>query len=65
MANKKGIKGKLLFILFVFTIGLASMAVRVGYLKIVHGAEYETAAKEQRLYSGQKQSAACHKHKGI
>ena len=49
MANKKGIKGKLLFILFVFTIGLASMAVRVGYLKIVHGAEYETAAKEQQV----------------
>ncbi|MBR2058835.1 MAG: hypothetical protein IJ982_07970, partial [Fibrobacter sp.] len=47
----KGIKadGKFAFILFVFIAVLCLLMGKVIYLKVVHGAEYELAAKNQQI----------------
>lgn len=49
MSKRKRTRNKLYFlavVLFIIFIGLGS---RVGYLKSVHGAEYETLAKTQQV----------------
>ncbi|MGE4214025.1 MAG: peptidoglycan D,D-transpeptidase FtsI family protein [Anaerotignaceae bacterium] len=44
-----GRKAKLTFILFVLLAGFSGLGARVFYIKSVHGAEYETAAKTQQV----------------
>ena len=46
-----GIKanGRFAFILFAFFAAFALMLGRVLYMKVVHGAEYEAAAKNQQI----------------
>lgn len=46
-----GKNAKLTFILFVLLAGLTSLGARVFYIKGVHGADYETAAKTQQTSS--------------
>lgn len=42
-------KNKFVFILFVFIVTLVIILSRVVYLKVVHGEEYEAAAKNQQI----------------
>lgn len=49
MDKRKRIKSRLIFILFVLIAVFAALGGRVFYLKTVHGAEYETAAKQQQV----------------
>ncbi len=49
MDKRKRIKSRLIFILFVLIAAFAALGGRVFYLKTVHGAEYETAAKQQQV----------------
>ncbi len=49
MDKRKRIKSRLVFILFVLITVFAALGGRVFYLKTVHGAEYETAAKQQQV----------------
>lgn len=42
-------KGRFAFILFVFIATMCLLMTRVVYLKVVHGAEYEAAAKKQQI----------------
>ncbi len=44
---KNQAKGRLVFILFMLFLVFFALACRVLYLKVVHGEEYETAAKHQ------------------